>query len=172
MTKGPASSVIPADVSMNPMADPPNAPHKVYAHNTVLTLVSTNFSLHYRSTTPMLVCDFSYCQVLSQVWQEMDQSLTSQQEEEINSGFRHPDPLPTSMQISPTPKCPIFDPSLFTLSKNPPQMVCSHSPSFIDDDNSNMNLSQNNSDENNTLNDIGTFSCYFNKILTLFSRCR
>ena len=71
-TKGPASSVIPADVSMNPMADPPKAPHKVYACNTVLTLVSDNFSLHYRSTTPPLICDFLYHQVLSQVWREMD----------------------------------------------------------------------------------------------------
>ena len=106
-TKGPASSVIPADVSTNPMADPPKAPHKVYAHNTVLTLVSDNISLHYRSATPMLICNFSYHQVLSQVWQEMDQSLTSQQEEEINSGFRHLDPLPTSTQISPTPKHPL-----------------------------------------------------------------
>ena len=42
-TKGPTSSVIPADVSMNPMADPPKALCKVYACNTVLTLVSTNF---------------------------------------------------------------------------------------------------------------------------------
>ena len=71
-TKGPASSVIPADVSMNPMADPPKAPRKVYARNTVLTLVSDNFSLHYRSTTLTLICDFSYRQVLSQVWREMD----------------------------------------------------------------------------------------------------
>ena len=67
LTKGPASSVIPADVSTNPMADPPKAPRKVYACNTVLTLVSDNFSLHYRSTTLTLVRDFSYCQVLSQV---------------------------------------------------------------------------------------------------------
>ena len=106
-TKGPVSSVIPADVSMNPMADPPKAPHKVYACNTILTLVSTNVSLHYRSATSTLVCNFSYHQVLNQVWQEMDQSLTSQQEEEINLGFRHPDPLPISMQISPAPKCPL-----------------------------------------------------------------
>ena len=89
------------------MADPPKAPRKVYAHNTVLTLVSDNFSLHYRSATPTLIRDFSYHQVLSQVWQEMDRSLTSQQEEEINSGFRHLDPLPTSTQISPAPEHPL-----------------------------------------------------------------
>ena len=71
-TKGPASSVTPADVSTNPMADPPKAPRKVYARNTVLTLVSDNFSLHYRSTTLTLIRDFSYRQVLSQVWREMD----------------------------------------------------------------------------------------------------
>ena len=35
--KGPASSVIPADVFMNPMADPPKAPCKVCPHNTPLT---------------------------------------------------------------------------------------------------------------------------------------
>ena len=56
-TKGPTSSVIPADISTNPMADPPKAPRKVYAHNTVLTLVSDNFSLHYRSATLTLVRD-------------------------------------------------------------------------------------------------------------------
>ena len=35
--KGPASSVILADVFMNPMADPPKAPCKVCPHNTPLT---------------------------------------------------------------------------------------------------------------------------------------
>ena len=35
--KGPASSVIPADVFVNPMADPPKASHKVCPHNTPLT---------------------------------------------------------------------------------------------------------------------------------------
>ena len=35
--KGPASSVILADVFVNPMADPPKAPHKVCPHNTPLT---------------------------------------------------------------------------------------------------------------------------------------
>ena len=35
--KGPASSVIPADVFVNPMADPPKASRKVCPHNTPLT---------------------------------------------------------------------------------------------------------------------------------------
>ena len=35
--KGPASSVIPADVFMNPTADPPKAPRKVCPHNITLT---------------------------------------------------------------------------------------------------------------------------------------
>ena len=35
--KGPASSVILTDVFVNPMADPPKAPHKVCPHNTPLT---------------------------------------------------------------------------------------------------------------------------------------
>ena len=65
--KGPASSVILADVFVNPMADPPKAPHKVCPHNTPLTSVSTNFLLHYRSATPMLIPNFSYHLVLSQV---------------------------------------------------------------------------------------------------------
>ena len=39
---GPASFVILADVSVNLMADPPTAPHKVYVCNTALTSVSTN----------------------------------------------------------------------------------------------------------------------------------
>ena len=41
--KGPASSVIPADVFMNPMADPPKAPCKVYPCKTALTSVLTIF---------------------------------------------------------------------------------------------------------------------------------
>ena len=67
LTKGPASSVIPADVSMNPMADPPKAPHKVCPHNTPLISVSTNFLSHYRSATPTPIPNFSYHQVLSRV---------------------------------------------------------------------------------------------------------
>ena len=35
--KGPASSVILADVFMNPTADPPKAPRKVCPHNITLT---------------------------------------------------------------------------------------------------------------------------------------
>ena len=65
--KGPASSVIPADVFVNPMADPPKAPRNVCPHNTPLTSVSTNFSSHYRSATPTLVPNFSYHQILSRV---------------------------------------------------------------------------------------------------------
>ena len=62
--KGPASSVIPADVFVNPMADPPKAPRKVYPRNTALTSVSTNFLLHYRS---VLTHSFPCHQALSQV---------------------------------------------------------------------------------------------------------
>ena len=65
--KGPASSVIPADVFVNPMADPPKAPRKVCPHNTPLISVSTNFLSHYRSATQTLVPNFSYHQVLSRV---------------------------------------------------------------------------------------------------------
>ena len=63
--KGPAFSVILADVFVNPMADLPKASRKVCPHNTPLTSVSTNSLLHYRSATPMLVPNFSYHQVLS-----------------------------------------------------------------------------------------------------------
>ena len=110
--KGPASSVILADGFVNPMADPPKAPHKVCPHNTPLTSVSTNFLLHYRSTTPMLIPNFSYHLVLSQVWQEMGQSPTSLQQEEIDLGSRHLDPSLMSTKISPAPKHP---PSLILL---------------------------------------------------------
>ena len=65
--KGPASSVIPADVFVNPMADPPKASRKVCPHNTPLISVSTNFLSHYRSATPTPIPNFSYHQVLSRV---------------------------------------------------------------------------------------------------------
>lgn len=74
-----------------------------------------------------------------------------------------------------THQSPVYDPSLFTPSKNSPQIAPSRSPGFNHDSNSNANLSQHNSDgpfENDVLNAMGTIFHSFDKILTLFSRHR
>lgn len=67
-TKRPASSVIPADVPVNPMADPPKARRKVYVCHAALASVSTNILLlHYRVAIQRLARNFSCHQVPSRV---------------------------------------------------------------------------------------------------------
>ena len=82
-------------------------------------------------------------------------------------GFQTSGPL-TDVNInqSCSQTSPVYDPSLFIPSKNPPQMAHSRSPGFSRDGDSPF--------ENDVLNDMGMFSglCFFDNILTLFSRHR